>query len=233
MADLEKQIDKALADPNLEGWSPRTGDAPWRIKADRLIFKLSQQSSRQAQRSPRGARYKRHHQYSVPDLARQLVECLNTNDEHRAKALFLSYDGMKAIGGKRRSAAPSRAQFKSLLSKAKRYIASHKGGKRRHSDSDVVDVMFRVVKAGAFKGDVDAWFPGLPGTDVFDMTVYAHVGQHSTGDPQYMRTKTRPAKRSEYAALKRELESPPFNYKLRVVQKATAKHARQRRAADR
>jgi hypothetical protein len=195
--ELEKAVDNAL----------RMKRFAWRDKAERIIGTLSQQAYHDANAPKHGRPWrKRHVPYSIPQLAKDLVECLNTNDEERAKALFLSYDGMKVIGGKKR----------------------HSGG-----DPDVVDVMFRVVKAGEFKGDVDAWFPGLPGTDAFDMTVYAHVGQHSVGDPQYMRTKTRPAKPSEYAALKRELESPPFNYKLRVVQKATAKHARQRRDADR
>jgi hypothetical protein len=228
-----RQIDRALADPNLEGWSPRTGDAPWRIKADRLIFKLSRQSHQQAQRRPGGGSYKRHHPYAVPDLARQLVECLNTNDEHRAKALFLSYDGMKAIGGKRRSATPSMAATRAMLSKAKRYIASHKGGKRRHSDPDVVDVMFRIVKSGEGKGEVEAWMPGLPGTNAYyrDMQMYAHYGQHGSGSIEYMQQRTRPAKPSEYAALKSELESAPYHYKLRVVKKMTRKHYEQRKAA--
>lgn len=222
--ELEKAVEKALEMKRFA----------WRDKAERLIGTLSQQAYHDANAPKHGRLWrKRHVPYSVPQLAKDLVECLNTNDEHRAKALFLSYDGMKAIGGKRRSAAPSRAQFKSLLSKAKRYIASHKGGKRRHSDPDVVDVLFRVVKAGDFKGTVEAWFPGLPGTNAYyrDMLTYAHMGQHGSGDIDYMQKKTRNAKPSEYASLKRELESVPFEYKLRVVKKMQRKHFEQRKAA--
>jgi len=107
------------------------------------------------------------------------------------------------------------------------------GGKRRHSDPNVVDVLFRVVKAGDFKGTVEAWFPGLPGTNAYwkDMTMYAHIGQHSSGDVDYMQQKTRNAKPSEYASLKRELESGPDGYKLRVVKRMTRKHFEQRKAA--
>jgi hypothetical protein len=107
------------------------------------------------------------------------------------------------------------------------------GGKRRHSDSDVVDVMFRVVKAGEWKGTVEAWFPSLPGTNAYyrDMLTYAHIGQHGSGDIDYMQQKTRNAKPSEYASLKRELESGPDGYKLRVVKKMTRKHYEQRKAA--
>jgi len=97
------------------------------------------------------------------------------------------------------------------------------------TDTDVVDVMFRAVKAGDDKGVVEAWFPGLPGTSAYDMTVYSHVGQHGSGDPTYMRLKTRPATPAEYGGLKRELES--IGYVLRVVRRASVHHARQRRAA--
>jgi hypothetical protein len=109
--------------------------------------------------------------------------------------------------------------------------AAAMGGKRRHSDPDVVDVMFRVVKSGEDKGIVEAFFPGLPGTNWWDMTAYAHVGQHSDASFDYVSRKTRPAKPSEYAALKRELESKPYEYKLRVVKKATQRHLAQRQAA--
>lgn len=110
------------------------------------------------------------------------------------------------------------------------------GGKKRHSsgDPDVVDVMFRAVKSGEDKGTVEAWFPALPGTNDYyrDMLVYAHVGQHSSGDISYMQQKTRNATPSEYAALKRELEQGVVvNYKLRVVKKMTRKHFEQRKAA--
>lgn len=36
-------------------------------------------------------------------------------------------------------------------------------------------------------------------------TVYAHIGQHSTGHPQWVQTRTRPATPAEYADLLDEL----------------------------
>jgi hypothetical protein len=119
---------------------------------------------------------------------------------------------------------------------AKYAVPNHlRGGKRRHgiAGPDVVDVLFRVVKAGEFKGSVEAWFPGLPGTNNYyrDMMTYAHMGQHGSGDIGYMQSETRPAKPSEYANLKRELESVPYEYKLRVVKRMTQKHYEQRKAA--
>jgi len=122
------------------------------------------------------------------------------------------------------------------LTRTRRDIKRLMGGKRRHSggDPDVVDVLFRVVKAGEWKGTVEAWFPGLPGTNDYyrDMLTYAHTGQHGSGDIDYMQQKTRNAKPSEYASLKRELESlGPEPYKLRVMKKMTRKHFEQRKAA--
>jgi len=67
--------------------------APWIDKAERLIASLSLDAYRTANPIPR----KRHKPYTIPPLARELVECIGTNDEHRAKRLFLSYDGLNAI----------------------------------------------------------------------------------------------------------------------------------------
>ncbi len=69
---------------------------PWREKANRLIANLSMMAYREANYR-NGKKLKRHVPYSIPALASQLVECLNKNDEHQAKALFLSYDGLNAI----------------------------------------------------------------------------------------------------------------------------------------
>jgi hypothetical protein len=41
---------------------------------------------------------------------------------------------------------------------------------------------------------------------------YEHVGQHGAADYRGVMQATRPAKPDEYAALKRELESAPYNY---------------------
>lgn len=72
----------------------------WRAKAHRLIFNLCWESWYQAQHDKHGKRYKKHHPYTVPELAEKLVACLGARDqaqgELEAKAIFLSYDGIQA-----------------------------------------------------------------------------------------------------------------------------------------
>lgn len=85
--------------------------------------------------------------------------------------------------------------------------------------NDIVDVIFK--KEGA---DIVAIFPSLPGTCRFDVTCYAHVGQHGSADIGYVRG-LRPASPTDYADLKQELEAAPYNYRLRVVRRITQKHA--------
>ncbi len=66
-----------------------------------------------------------------------------------------------------------------------------------------------------------ALFPDLPGDGRAGMCQsYMHVGQHGAaslrligGEPRT----TRPATPGEYAALQRELEAPPYEYKLAVI----------------
>lgn len=66
---------------------------PWAEKANRIISKLCLQAYREANPIKR----KKHRPYVVPSLAQELVECLDTDDELRAKRLFLSYEGIKAV----------------------------------------------------------------------------------------------------------------------------------------
>jgi hypothetical protein len=47
---------------------------------------------------------------------------------------------------------------------------------------------------------------------------YEHMGQHGRADYDGVMSRTKPATPEEYAPLKRELESVPFNYNL-VVRK--------------
>ena len=66
-------------------------------------------------------------------------------------------------------------------------------------------------------GEVLAVFPYEPGTnDPATCTVFAHFGQHSYASQEYVTGRTRPAAPDEYAALKRELERPPYKYVLDV-----------------
>lgn len=70
---------------------------PWEQKAHRIIQNLCRESYNQSNTSASGKKYKKHRPYSVPELAEDLIECLANQDEERAKALFLSYDGMKSL----------------------------------------------------------------------------------------------------------------------------------------
>jgi len=71
---------------------------PWAKKAHRLIGILSYHSYRQANPKPKiqGTRCK-HRPYVVPQLAEDLIRCLNTENEVEAKRIFLSYDGIKLL----------------------------------------------------------------------------------------------------------------------------------------
>jgi hypothetical protein len=51
--------------------------------------------------------------------------------------------------------------------------------------------------------------------------MYEHVGQHGEGDLAGVISRTRPVTdEAEYASLMRELESPPYTYNLRVIQRS-------------
>lgn len=98
-------------------------------------------------------------------------------------------------------------------------------------DDERVPVLFRAERSGQFKGDVTAVFPTLPGTaEPWTMTCYAHIGQHGSCDQGWLH-KTRPATPEEYADLKRELERQPYGYKLKVIQRITQAHHKERREA--
>jgi hypothetical protein len=101
------------------------------------------------------------------------------------------------------------------------------------TDDDIVLVIFRAERSGQFKGDVTAVFPTLPADQHGHMmTCYAHIGQHSGCDHGWY-NKTRPAKPDEYADLKRELESVPYEYKLKVCKRISSKHRDELRNAAR
>jgi hypothetical protein len=99
--------------------------------------------------------------------------------------------------------------------------------RRRHGNtnprgaSEEVPVIFRIwpEREG---GDVIALFPTLPGStqNRYSVDSYQHAGGHGSADMGLIHT-TRPATPAEYGSLKRELESAPYNYKLKVY----ARHA--------
>lgn len=90
----------------------------------------------------------------------------------------------------------------------------------------ITPVLFRVHRSPKKYGDdVTAVFPCEPADiDGRSMTCYVHVGQHGGCNLQWYRL-TRPATPEEYADLKAELESEPYNYyRLKVYRKITPKH---------
>lgn len=73
-------------------------DIPWRIKAKKIIEKLSAESYRQAQKTT-GGKLKRHVPYSIPETAQRLVDALNRNDEEMAKSIMMyDYDATRVMG---------------------------------------------------------------------------------------------------------------------------------------
>jgi hypothetical protein len=66
-------------------------------------------------------------------------------------------------------------------------------------------------------GGIIALFPYVPGTnDPFTCQSYEHVGQHGSADCRGVVGRTVPATPGEYAPLRRELESYPYDYRLAV-----------------
>jgi hypothetical protein len=94
--------------------------------------------------------------------------------------------------------------------------------------SEMLDVIFRADRKK--NPEVTAVFPSECGTDEYDMTCYAHVGQHGSCHRGWY-NKTRRALPAEYASLLAELRDiyAP-EYTLRVVRKMQQRHAKQRRA---
>ncbi len=79
------------------------------------------------------------------------------------------------------------------------------------SETEKTAIIFRMEKAGKFKQCV-AFFPLEPATnDGWNVTCYAHIGQHSSACPHYARNSTRPAMAKESASLKRELRGRGYN----------------------
>ena len=89
-------------------------------------------------------------------------------------------------------------------------------------DDFLTEVMFRKVKSGNFKGDIEAWFPYIIADFNGNVNCYAHLGQHSAGSWDYLLFNTVPAKENEYNDLKRELQSH-YGYNFKIVKKRNYK----------
>ena len=89
-------------------------------------------------------------------------------------------------------------------------------------------VIFRKFKE--VDKQVIAFFPELPATnDPKWCSSYMHIGQHGVAQPTA--DFTDPATPKEYASLKRELESEPYNYNLRIVKRFSRSQYHKRKAA--
>lgn len=65
------------------------GKDAWRCKANRIIGELCNQSYIQSNRKKDGSYRKKHVPYSVPILAKRLIDCLRDNNEIGAKRIFI------------------------------------------------------------------------------------------------------------------------------------------------
>ena len=96
-------------------------------------------------------------------------------------------------------------------------------------DKDETAVIFRKYP-NIEGGEVIALFPELPGDMNADTcSSFVHVGQHGAAHLRGCIDGTRPARPAEYADLKKELESAPYGYRLKVCQRATRAHDLARR----
>lgn len=69
-------------------------DTTWEAKAHRLIGEMAKEAYRLAGNKPG----KKRKPYSLPPIAMALVAALGANDEEKAKALFIIYDRIPALG---------------------------------------------------------------------------------------------------------------------------------------
>ena len=84
-------------------------------------------------------------------------------------------------------------------------------------DTEETPVIFRIERRK--DGEVTAVFPCEPSDyEGRTMTCYAHIGQHGGCSHEFVSSGRR-ATPDEYADLKRELESAPYGYRLKVYKR--------------
>ncbi len=111
-------------------------------------------------------------------------------------------------------------------------------------DKEETPVMFRMPRKERVRDHISgkmywhqdgvvALFPAELGTyDPGTCSSYVHVGQHGSADPGYIH-RSRKATPEEYADLKRELESAPYGYRLKVYSRYQYKFTKAREAQAR
>jgi hypothetical protein len=101
------------------------------------------------------------------------------------------------------------------------------------TDIEPTTVIFRKWRAHPERGYGDgiiALFPCIAtDSSALRCLSYEHVGQHGPADPGHVMDCTRAATADEYAAVKRELEAPPFRYVFDVRLRIPRDAAEQRR----
>jgi len=95
-------------------------------------------------------------------------------------------------------------------------------------DTEETPVVFRVARSegpgDSMAARITAVFPTIAADhDGRTMSCYAHLGQHGGCTWEWYHT-TRAAKPEEYADLKRELESAPYGYRLKVYRRIQPAH---------
>jgi hypothetical protein len=88
-------------------------------------------------------------------------------------------------------------------------------------------VVFRLFPASR-GGGVIALFPCEPGSEPWLCSSFWHFGQNGDADLVAVMNATEPAAPEQYAALKQELEQPPYNYVLDVRQRSPRNSSRER-----
>ena len=96
---------------------------------------------------------------------------------------------------------------------------------RQASDADVkaqaeAETKTIVIFRRWANGDVIALFPEVPGTRYL-CSAYERIGQHGAADPTVVIAATSPASPAEYAAMKAELQSEPYCYRLAPRKRCT------------
>jgi len=89
----------------------------------------------------------------------------------------------------------------------------------------ITKVIFRRWKSGS--KNIIALFPEIPtkAINYFPCSSFEHIGQHGAASPDLVIAHTTPAKgwERDVQDLKRELENPPYSYKLKICQRLTKK----------
>jgi hypothetical protein len=95
-ADKRRRIAETLIQKDPKYFGAPIRQRTWRDKAHEVIHAACKQSYLQMNTNKAGKLYKKPRPYAVPEVAEKLIGCLNRDDEHGAKALFLfDYDVLK------------------------------------------------------------------------------------------------------------------------------------------